>query len=313
MLRGMTVRAWGGLAIALLASSSMAHQAADKAGNPFAGVTLERLDVDYDVADGMLTFCRMRKSTGNEDVDEAICTLIERCVDRGATERKAISACVTPYLVRLQRMAKSGTLASAVSSAEASASAAPQVGTPSSAPDADDGEIVVEGRRVRPLTGLWLFREAGRREYMPPVRDRLGMEIEFAPLPVRHWQRCIRDDGIEETLSLMMRENEVEVAKSPCPWTVKASGNAIEGSRICARDGAMIRSSMTGRYAGDRIIVQRRAEIRRLTTARPPIPTPDQSEPELVSDQMLDETTLTGRRRAECTAAQLRLLERRNR
>jgi hypothetical protein len=313
MLQAMTVRTWGGLAAALLASSSMAHQATDGTGNPFAGVTLERLDVDYDVSDGMLASCRVRKSTGDDDIDEAVCTLIERCVDQGATERKAISACVTPYLVRLQTMARSGTLASAVTPAVVSSPTVPQVTTPSAAPGGNDGEIVVQGRRVRPRTGLWLFREAGRREYIPRAKDRLGMEIEFASLPVRHWQRCIREDEVEATLSLMMRENEVEVAASPCPWTVKASGNTVEGSRICARDGAMIRSSMTGRYQDDRIVVLRRAQIRRMAGMRPRPPGPDQSEPELVSDQMLDETTLTGRRTAECTDAQQRLLEARSR
>ncbi|GGB38857.1 hypothetical protein GCM10011380_30380 [Sphingomonas metalli] len=239
----------------------------DEVASRFARLNIQMMNKDRELLD-----CEVSPSTGDDEVDEAICLLIQRCVEGGAVTRPDANRCVGPYLRRLQGLVKAGAFTKG-------ADDLPE--TPGDPPDA----IVVRGRKaVQPDAGLWLVSS------WRTASDSSDGALRGAGSPVS-WRRCIATETPASALALLMKANPLENAESPlsraegaaptaasgaalpggasapaaatppavesetlrCGWKMTPGGGTISGALRCVGPrGSLYRGSLAGRYTAVR-------------------------------------------------------------
>lgn len=214
-----------GIAVAWM----QAAPATQEPGASISGQSVIHAGVDYDSEGGTLRSCRLRRPTGDQDVDTAICDLVRRCVAATPADDKQTGACVRHRIAQLATLVDQGLL---------------KTPADQSGDEASEEVTVTAVRSPPPQAGRWRFSETGTRQQIAGgnYRDMFRM----VSLPPRYWRLCIRDDQLTAMLAAMLREDRYRTAASPCEWTVTPRVDHFEGTQKCTVRNALLRGTLTG-------------------------------------------------------------------
>jgi len=189
--------------------------------------------VIYKSQGGVLQTCLLGHPTGNAAVNEAICGLVERCImDEPKADAARLAACIKPRIARLASLIDGGLLAV----------------TGGSEQDETPDDIIVAAKSLMPppRPGRWMFVEKGTRVQVAGGDP--GNMFDTKTLPTRHWQQCVKDEAVSDTLAMMLRENINERQGSPCPWSIDITKHQFNATRRCTIPGALMRGTLVGTH-----------------------------------------------------------------
>ncbi|VXC86824.1 hypothetical protein [Sphingomonas sp. 8AM] len=193
------------------------------------GQSVIHAGIDYDSEGGTLRSCRLRRPTGDRDVDTAICELVRRCVAETPSSDGQTGACVRHRIAQLATLVDQGLL---------------KTPTDQSGDGALDEVTVTAVRSPPPQAGQWRFSETGTRQQIAGGNYR--ELFKMVSLPPRYWRLCIRDDQLTAMLAAMLREDRYRTTASPCSWTVTPRVDHFEGTQKCTVRNALLRGRLTG-------------------------------------------------------------------
>lgn len=205
--------------------------------------------VVYESEGAVLKSCSLRHPTGDANVDEAICGLVERCIAEGMASPEQAAACIKPRIARLAAMVDAGLLA-AIPDAEQEARS-------------DDIVVTAKSSMPPPRPGRWVFVESGAR--LQVAGGDPAQSLRLTRLPTRRWQQCIKDGAVADMLAMMLRESPNEQRQSPCGWTIEVAADRFKGAQRCTVIGALIRGTLVGVQDETTVAARKKSLIRSLS------------------------------------------------
>ncbi len=211
------------------------------------GRKMRSVRIDYRTDGPILRRCDVDVSSGDVRIDRLVCAMVKACVWEGYDEVPETTACVRGRIESFEGFERTPHPPAAQRSPGAEKTAPKQMVQSAPKPD----EIIVTGSLL-PRAGLWRF------EAMSTMTSGSRSSI----IPPRSWNRCVRNDAIENTMRQIVGAEIAYSSGGVCKLKdLRFRNGSIAGVRRCLSTTGRTRTEIAGSYSSDSVSINENTEF----------------------------------------------------